>query len=109
VILAPRTRKISAVPSGSSPERAGLAGKITETLGALPLTPADAAAGELALLYGRLLDRLAPLAEQIKTAADLGPRLLAVLTALGATPAARVKSPPAPQESRLSALRGELA
>jgi hypothetical protein len=110
-VVAPRRRKIAAVPSGSSPERTGLAGKIETTLGALPLTSADAALGELALTYGRVLDRVTAGEpdDQVKAVSELGPRLLAVLVELGGTPRSRAKDRPAPQSSALTALRGELA
>jgi hypothetical protein len=110
--MAGRTRGIAAVPARSARKRPGLAGQVQETLDALPLTSADAATGELARAYGRVLDQGAdlPLAEQQRALAELGPKLLAVLIELGGTPRARAKDrAPAQGPSRLAALRGELA
>lgn len=109
--MAPRSRKIAAVKAGSAPERTGMAGKIETTLEALSLTAGDAAAGELALTYGRALDRVTAgeADDQVKAIGELGPRLLAVLVELGGTPKSRAKDRQAPQSSRLAALRGEIA
>jgi hypothetical protein len=115
-----RPRKIAPVPSGSPPERPrsrrtrrGLAGNVRATLGALPLTDADAAVGALALRYAEVLDvaTSAEVAsvEHVKAMAEIGPKLLATLAALCATPAARARDvPAAPAGSRLAALRDEV-
>lgn len=60
----------------------GLEHEVTAALLALTTEPVDAGAVELALTYARHIDAGADLAK-------LGPALLATLTALGMTPAAR--------------------
>lgn len=127
----PRKRNLAAVP-GDAQETRGLIGKVEETLGKLPLQPEDAALAELARQYARTVDRAAAIAadaaripfdpdsaeavEQLRkrvaahtTMSDLGPKLLAALDALGATPKARAvvgKPAPAGSASKLAALRG---
>jgi hypothetical protein len=109
---------------------------VEETLGTLQLAPEDAAVARLALSYARTIDQAAAIAalaaklpfdpdtaeavEQLRkrvsaqaTMGDLGPKLLAALDALGATPKARAsagKTPPAGAAvSKLAALRGGAA
>ena len=57
--------------------------QVQHTIGALDLTPADSAAATLAETYARAIDADP---DQLD---DLGPRLLACLVELGATPKAR--------------------
>lgn len=111
---------------------AGLAVKVAETLEKLTLRPEDAALAELAQEYARTIDRAHIIAaraakipfdpdsaEEVKrlaqrvsaqaTMGDLGPKLLAALDALGATPKARSQSPKPVGKSgpsALDALRG---
>lgn len=105
----------------------GLAGKVAETLGNLTLRPEDAALAALAVEYAQTIDRAHIIAaraakipfdpdsaEEVKrlaqrvsaqaTMGDLGPKLLAVLDALGATPKARAQSPKPAGKSGPSAL-----
>jgi hypothetical protein len=63
-----------------------MAGAVTSALKAAQLTPADAGARRLAMRYAEAIDAGAD-----ETLEDLGPKLLAVLTALGCTPAGRQK------------------
>lgn len=106
---------------------------IVETLDKLVLQPEDAGLRSLALRYGRTIDESAALAEaaaqlpydpdtaaqvaRLKQRVDahvvmseLGPKLLAALDALGATPKARAaagRPPPAGPTSKLTAMRGD--
>lgn len=109
-----------------------LAPAVAETVAALQVAPEDAAAVRLAQRYAATIDRAAEIAADLDeippedydtekliralrakveaqaVLAELGPKLLAALEALGATPAARAKlkaggAPSAP--SRLEALR----
>jgi hypothetical protein len=108
-----------------------MAGKVAETLGKLALQPEDAALAALAVRYGETIDEAAVLAaaaaavpfdpdtavqvarlrqrvEAHVVMADLGPKLLAALDALGATPKARAaagKPPPPGAASKLTQLR----
>jgi ribonuclease D len=133
--VAGRSRKLASVPDEAAENARGLAAKVIETIGKLKLAPEDAALSALAVQYARTLDRCEAIAadarrmpfdpesadalEQLRkrvsavaATSDLGPKLLASLDALGATPKARAaKGSPAPSagSSRLSALRGELA
>lgn len=78
---------------------------VRETLARLELSPEDAAAGQLARRYAAAIDAAITPADVLN---DLGPKLLAVLEALGATPRARaavVKSQQPAGPSKLSALR----
>lgn len=126
----PRTRKLAAVPDE---KRGGLAAKVEETLQNVVSPPEDTALRALALEYARTIDRAAAIAadvakvpfdpesadaiEQLRkrvtahaTMADLGPKLLQALDALGATPKARAaagKPAPPAGPSKLAALRGE--
>jgi hypothetical protein len=59
---------------------------VEATLAALPLTPADGAAAELARQYARAIDTYESRAMAL---AKLGPFLLNALKELGATPGAR--------------------
>lgn len=105
--------------------------KVRETLDALELQPEDVGIAELAVEYAAAMDRAAAIAaaaakipydedtaEEVKklrarvsqqvTVSDLGPKLLATLDALGATPKARAsagKPNPAGTTSKLTALR----
>jgi hypothetical protein len=78
------------------------AAAVATTLSALALTEADTAAVRLARRYATAIDNGGDLA-------DLGPKLLACLTALGATPAARARiktaRQPDAQPGRLAQLR----
>lgn len=124
-----RSRAVPAAPPGK------LAEKVRETLGQLSLQPEDAAVQALAVEYAETIDRAAELAEKAAeipydpdtaqmvarlkqrvdahvVMADLGPKLLAALDALGATPKARAATgKPAPPSgpSRLAALRAEVS
>jgi len=129
----PRSRrKIAAVPDVPA---GGLARFVRETLEKLQLQPEDAAVSALAVEYAETIDNAAELAKaaealpydpdtavmvaRLKTRVDahvvmvdLGPKLLAALDALGATPKARqVAGKPAPAggKSKLTALREGLA
>jgi hypothetical protein len=130
--VAPRGRKLAAVPDEktSGPMLAG----VRETLDRLDLKPEDAALKVLAAEYAATMDRAAAIAARLAklppdpdfaeelqrlrqrvsaqvTVSDLGPKLLAALDALGATPKARStagKPAPAGQKSKLTGLRSEL-
>jgi hypothetical protein len=129
--MAGKGRKLAAVPDDASGKRGGIAGSVQETLDKLPLSPEDAALRAVALGYASTIDRAAAIAaaaglieetednaEQLArlrakvsaqvTWADLGPKLLAALVELGATPKSRaaLKGPTQPTgSSRLNALR----
>jgi len=78
---------------------------VAETVAALATTLEDKAAVQLAKRYAAAIDEAEDRAEAME---KLGPKLLAVLESLGATPAARAKlkgGVPTRAESRLSALR----
>ena len=63
---------------------------VTNALQDTPMLPRDQATAALALHYAALIDDAAPDEEQaITVASDLGPKLLAALTALGMTPTSR--------------------
>lgn len=120
--------RVRAVPP---PPACGLAPKVRETLGELKLQPEDVAAAELVVQYAETMDRAAELAEAAaaipydpdtavmvarlkarvdahQVMVDLGPKLLAALESLGATPRARMiagKPAPAAGKSKLTALR----
>ena len=84
-----------------------LAPAVGETLAALELTEADAAAAQLARQLARVMDEAR---DQAWAARWLGPNLAAALDQLGATPAARARMAKSrPQQpagpSRLQALR----
>jgi hypothetical protein len=83
---------------------------VTEALEDAPLLPRDAAAVELVKQYAALLDDSAGAPDAL---ADVGPKLLAALTALGMTPAGRgVKGGngnAAPVASELDELRARRA
>lgn len=126
-----RSRKLAAVPEDSAGDERKLTPAVEESLGKLVLAPEDAALARLALTYARVMDGAAAIAaqaaripfdpdsaeavEQLRkrvsaqvTASDLGPKLLAALDALGATPKARSsasKPPTAGGKSKLAALR----
>ncbi|HEY0638703.1 MAG TPA: hypothetical protein VGD67_13720 [Pseudonocardiaceae bacterium] len=106
-----------------------LAPAVSETVQALPARPEDSAAVRLAERYAaqideahqiaaelaeivpagddqaRRLDALTKRVEAHTVLSELGPRLLAVLVELGATPKARGQKAPAAGPSRLAALR----
>jgi hypothetical protein len=65
-----------------------LAAAVAETIRALDLVPADAAGVALALRYADTIDQADNRADAVER---LGPKLLAVLDALGATPTARAR------------------
>jgi hypothetical protein len=128
----PRGRKLAAVPDESKVGTM-LAG-VRETLDKLDLQPEDAALKALAEQYASTMDRAAAIAAKAAslppdpdimeeldrlrkrvsaqvTVSDVGPKLLAALDALGATPKARSavgKPAPAGKTSKLAALRGEV-
>lgn len=82
-----------------------IAPAVAETVRALKLEPEDAGAVRLAENYARALDEAEDRAAAL---ADLGPKLLGVLTALGATPSARsaaLKGGASSGPTRLDALR----
>lgn len=82
-----------------------LATEVANTIRSLDVTGEDAAAVKLARLYATEIDQ----AEDKAAALDkLGPKLLAVLESLGATPTARAKlkgGAPSAGPSRLAQLR----
>lgn len=107
--MASRQRKL---PDAADDTDRKITPAVESTLGTLALEPEDAALARLALGYARTIDQAAAIAsaaqripydpdtaEQVKrlaarvsahaTMADLGPKLLAALDALGATPKAR--------------------
>ncbi len=110
---------------------AALAENVRQSIAALDLRPEDQAVARLAVRYAETIDRAAAIAAQAAkiafdpdsadevarlrakvsaqaTMADLGPKLLAALDALGATPKSRQsagKTPAAPRASKLAALR----
>jgi hypothetical protein len=82
-----------------------LAPAVAETIAALDLSTEDAAAVRLAGRYAATIDTAEDRAEAME---KLGPKLLAVLESLGATPAARAKlrgGAPTHAESRIAVLR----
>lgn len=70
--------------SGSPDNPGALSGALTAALAAAEHTPRDAAAVALARVYAEAIDRGGP-----EAAEAFGPKYLAVLTALGMTPAGR--------------------
>ncbi len=83
---------------------------VEQTLAALNLTPADTAAAQLARRLAATIDDTPPGEARGKTLWHLAPQLLAALTALGATPAARAALTQKPTDgqapkSPLAALR----
>jgi len=129
--MAGRSRKLAAVPDEPVGNDRKMAPAVEETLASLELRPEDAGLARLAMSYARTIDRAEAIAaqaaklpfdpdtaeavEQLRkrvsaqvTMADLGPKLLAALDALGATPKARKdagKTPSSSAKSRLAALR----
>lgn len=82
-----------------------LAPAIEKTIAALPLADADAAAAQLARRYAATIDAAEHRTEAME---KLGPKLLAALESLGATPAARSRlrgGAPSRAENRLEVLR----
>lgn len=70
-----------------------------------PLDIRDRATADLALLYAARIDDTADWSDkQRDPLAELGPKLLACLTALGMTPAARKAATTTPQETKRSPL-----
>lgn len=131
VAMPGRSRKLAAVPAETASTERKLVPAVEETLSNLVLDPGDAALSRLAMQYARTIDQAAAIAaqaaripfdpdsaeavEQLRkrvsaqvTMSDLGPKLLAALDALGATPKARASSSK-PQaaggKSKLAALR----
>jgi hypothetical protein len=82
---------------------------VRESTERLDLQPEDTAVVALALSYAARID-IAPVAEAVKVLNDLGPKLLAAMQALGATPQARAlqgkKPTPDATVSPLAKLRG---
>lgn len=129
--MPPRTRRSLSVVGDGEQDARGLAEKVRETLEKLEIRPEDAALAALTVEYARTIDQakviaaraakvpydpdtaeeLANLRKRVSaqvTMADLGPKLLAALDALGATPKARAsagKPSPAGARSKLAALR----
>lgn len=125
-----RSRKLAAVPAPAVGE---MEQAVRETLRNVTESPEDAGVRALALRYGRTIDesraladaaadlpydpdtavmvaRLKQRVEAQAVVAELGPKLLATLDALQATPKARAvagKPAPAAGQSKLSALRDE--
>lgn len=122
-------RRMRAVPT---PKGAKLTESVRETVEKLTLQPEDVAAAQLAVEYAETIERAADIAQEAANLpydpdtavmvqrlkqrvdahavmADVGPKLLAALDALGATPKARAaagKTPPATGNSRLAQIRG---
>lgn len=71
--------------------RLGFTPVVEATLAATPLAPGDAAAAHLARALAAAIDRPRTVAERDEALHRHGPRLLAVLGELGATPTARHK------------------
>lgn len=75
------------------------------------IDPRDQAAADLAILYAEHIDDSSDWADRLRDPlAELGPKLLAALAALGMTPAARKgivegKTEPAPRRNPLDELR----
>lgn len=87
--MPPRKRAVSAVSAPPAVQnQPGMAAAVEETLGALTLTPEDAAAVELARELAAAIDADQ---RQGQVLADLSSKLLSVLTALNATPQARAR------------------
>jgi hypothetical protein len=86
-----RERRARSIEEGSPVLRAAddlVTPAVRETIEALELGPADAAAAALALRYAKCIDR----AENVANAARwLGPLLADVLDELGGTPSARAR------------------
>lgn len=84
----------------------GLTAAAADTITALELAPEDAAAVRLTQKYAAEIDNAEDSAAALER---LGPKLLAVLDALGATPQARARlkngQPPDAKPSRLTHLR----
>lgn len=84
---------------------------LSETIRNLPTKPEDAAAIKLAETYARSIDGASDEPDVLR---DLGPKLLAVLEALGASPRARAalaakETGDVPGSAALEALRGGAA
>jgi hypothetical protein len=83
---------------------------LQEALKASPPAERDAAAVQLAIRYAELIDQAAGKLEEAGTLAELGPKLLACLNALGMTVAGRgvkIGQPNAPAGvTKLDELRG---
>ena len=129
--MPPRRRLESVKSDEKSGDTAALAAKVAETLGALTLQPEDSALAAVAMEYARTIDRAAAIAARAAklppdpdiaeelanlrkrvsaqvTMSDLGPKLVAALDALTATPKARAaQGKPAGGNgpSRLAAMR----
>lgn len=65
---------------------------VAEALKDAPTLPRDRAAVQLVRRYAQLLDAVRGTADEHQVYADLGPKLLAALTALGMTAAGRSKT-----------------
>lgn len=135
VRVPPRKRNLAAVPDVAERAKGEIERNVAETLEKLELQPEDAGLRTLALHYARVIDRAEAIAAQARkipfdpdsadevkrlaarvsaqvTASDIGPKLLAVLDALGATPKARSAAggkgtpPKTAAGSALAAMRG---
>lgn len=133
--MAGRSRKLASVPDEAPANDRKLTPAVEETLEKLTLQPEDAALARLVLSYARTIDQAAAIAahaakipfdpdtaDEVKrlasrvsaqvTMSDLGPKLLAALDALGASPKARAavgKPAPSGSASKLNAMRGGVA
>lgn len=130
--MAPRARSLKAV---AEPKVGTMLAGVQETLGKVQKHPEDAALRVLAEEYAATMDRAAAIAARLAklppdpdimeeldrlrkrvsaqvTMSDLGPKLLAALVELQATPKARAaagKPAPGGAKSRLHGLRSEVA
>lgn len=75
---------------------------VVEAIGKLALAPEDVAAAALAVRYAAEIDAADDRAEAME---KLGPKLLATLEAIGATPRSRAAGKPTVATARLEALR----
>lgn len=124
----PPRKRLTAVPEDKAENGRGLAAKVQETLDKLELRPEDTALAALAVQYARTLDRCEAIAADarrvpfdpdtaealeslrkrvgaVTATSDLGPKILAALDALGATPKSRAASPKAAGKRAGSALQ----
>lgn len=126
--MPPRKRTLTAIKDEKAENPRGLAAKVQETLDKLELRPEDTALAALALQYARTLDRCEAIAADARrvpfdedtadaldtlkrrvgavvATSDLGPKILAALDALGATPKARAQAPKVQGKRAASALQ----
>jgi len=76
---------------GSLPEPGELTKAVTTALDAASSPPEDAAAVQLIRRYAHLLDEASGRSDEADVYSDLGPKLLAALTALGLTLSGRTR------------------